>query len=177
MQNILFFYNNDEFLYLIDEIKKMYNINNFYILKTGERAKKTKYKNNNIYSYIKQLRNLNIKIAFIISESPFVNKMYFELNKLGINKVYTINGEYLPMLEQDKSLTELISEFTLDKPLIGYLETHLYNKCNLNCKGCTHFSNIDDTEFMTIEEYEKNISLLSKLYNINTFRLMEENHY
>lgn len=172
MQNILFFYNNDEFLYLIDELKKMYKINNYYILKTGERANKTKYKNNNIYSDIEQLKNLNIKIAFVISESPFVNKMYFELYKLGINKVYTINSEYLPMLDQNKLLAELISEFDFDKPLIGYLETHLYNKCNLNCKGCTHFSNIDDSEFMTLEEYENNISLLSKLYNINTFRLM-----
>ena len=172
MQNILFFYNNDEFLYLMDELKKMYKINNYYILKTGERANKTKYKNNNIYSDIEQLKNLNIKIAFVISESPFVNKMHFELYKLGINKVYTINSEYLPMLDQNKLLAELISEFDFDKPLIGYLETHLYNKCNLNCKGCTHFSNIDDSEFMTLEEYENNISLLSKLYNINTFRLM-----
>lgn len=172
MQNILFYYNNDDSLYLIEKIKKMYKISSYYILKTGERAKKIKYKKNNIYDDIKQLKDFNIKVAFIISESPFVNKMYYELYDLGIRNVYTINSEYLPMLNQNKTLKDLITKFDFEKPLIGYLETHLYNKCNLNCKGCTHFSNIDDTEFMNIEEYENNISLLSKLYNINTFRLM-----
>lgn len=172
MQNVLFYYNNDEFLYLIEEIKKIYKISNYYILKTGERAKKIKYKKNNIYCDIKQLNDLNIEVAFVISESPFVNKINYELYNIGIRQVYTINSEYLSMLNQNKTLKDLITKFDLKKPLIGYLETHLFNKCNLNCKGCTHFSNIDDTEFMTIKEYEKNISLLSKLYNINTFRLM-----
>lgn len=32
----------------------------------------------------------------------------------------------------------------INKPVIPYLETHIMDSCNLNCKGCTHFPNLFD---------------------------------
>lgn len=173
MNHVLIYYNNDDLLYLIEELKEIYKFKNYTILKTGERANSNHYCEVNIFDSINQLNKINFDCAFVISESPFVNKMYFELHELGISKVYTINSEYLSLLDKSESIEKIIKYFDLqEKALIGYLETHLFNECNLNCKGCTHFSNIDDSSFMDIKKYEKNISKLSKLFNINTFRLM-----
>ena len=173
MKHALIYYNNDDLLYLIKELKRIYKFKHYTILKTGERAKSNHYYEADILGSINQLNNINFDCAFVISESPFVNKMYYELHELGISKVYTINSEYLSLLDKSESIEKIITCFDLqEKALIGYLETHLFNKCNLNCKGCTHFLNIYDSSFMDTKKYEKNISKLSKLYNINTFRLM-----
>ena len=169
MKKILIYYNNDSFLYLIDELIKQFGIEEYSIVRTGERAIKERYNDVEIIKDINMIGKNQYDTAYVISESPFVNKMYYELHKIGVKKVYTINTEYLTT----SKLENIISEFDMtEKPLIGYIETHLYNQCNLNCKGCTHFSNIDKTPFMSLEQYEQNIKKLSELYNINTFRLM-----
>lgn len=43
-------------------------------------------------------------------------------------------------------------------------EVHLTEHCNLNCKGCFHFSNIAEPEFLDILEYEKDLHRLSALF-------------
>ena len=43
-------------------------------------------------------------------------------------------------------------------------EVHLVEHCNLNCKGCFHFSNIAEPEFLDINEYKKDVRRLSLLY-------------
>lgn len=58
---------------------------------------------------------------------------------------------------------------------LGYLETHIINKCNLNCKGCSHFSNIVDEEdsVVDINVFERDFWRLSELFDhIFTIRLM-----
>lgn len=43
-------------------------------------------------------------------------------------------------------------------------EVHLTEHCNLNCKGCFHFSNIAEPEYLNIEEYRKDAERLSFLF-------------
>lgn len=43
-------------------------------------------------------------------------------------------------------------------PLIEY---HLTNHCNLNCKGCAHFAPIAQPWFANIEDYKRDMSMLS----------------
>jgi ABC-2 type transport system ATP-binding protein len=42
-------------------------------------------------------------------------------------------------------------------------EIHLTEHCNLNCKGCFHFSCIAEEEYLTKEEFERDISRISEL--------------
>jgi len=59
------------------------------------------------------------------------------------------------------------------KPELRYLETHLADHCNLNCKGCSHFSPIARKELADVRQYEKDIHRLSRLFrNIRRIRLM-----
>ncbi|MDR0526896.1 MAG: radical SAM protein [Spirochaetaceae bacterium] len=50
------------------------------------------------------------------------------------------------------------------------VEFHVVEHCNLNCKGCNHFSPLAGEEFLPLENFEKDIKRLSeitkKLYQI-----------
>ena len=44
-------------------------------------------------------------------------------------------------------------------------EVQLAEHCNLNCKGCDHFSPIAKPEFLDLEEYERDLSRLAELFD------------
>ncbi len=59
------------------------------------------------------------------------------------------------------------------KPVLPYLEMHVVDHCNLNCKGCSHFSPIADELFTDIDEFTNDLQQLSQLFsNIKVIRLM-----
>ena len=43
-------------------------------------------------------------------------------------------------------------------------EIHLTEHCNLNCKYCSHFSPLANEEYLSLEEYERDLSRLSHLF-------------
>jgi len=43
------------------------------------------------------------------------------------------------------------------------LEVHITEHCNLNCKGCNHFSSLAREEYLEPADYEKDIARLSQL--------------
>jgi hypothetical protein len=56
---------------------------------------------------------------------------------------------------------------------LPYLETHLVDHCNLNCKGCFHFSPISKPFFADGDQMERDIRRLSELFdNITVFRFL-----
>lgn len=67
--------------------------------------------------------------------------------------------------------SKMIQLFT--KPELSYLELHLTDHCNLNCKGCGHFSPLADKWFADISVFEKDMQRLAQLFsNITDMRLM-----
>ena len=81
------------------------------------------------------------------------------------------------MKEREKELIERINELEnrlddYEKKFIKYqpktllrYEVNLVEHCNLNCKGCYHFSALADEEYLSLEEYEKDCKRLSELYD------------
>lgn len=56
---------------------------------------------------------------------------------------------------------------------LPYLETHLVDHCNLNCKGCFHLSPISKPFFADSDLLERDILRLSELFdNITVFRFL-----
>ena len=51
------------------------------------------------------------------------------------------------------------------KPYLDYIEFHLADHCNLNCKGCGHFAPLADQEFPDLERYKNDLSQLKKLFS------------
>lgn len=58
-------------------------------------------------------------------------------------------------------------------PVLDYIETHLVDHCNLNCKGCSHFCNLAQKKFADVDDMKRSFVQLSKLFsNIKVIRLM-----
>ncbi|MDR1159509.1 MAG: radical SAM protein, partial [Syntrophomonadaceae bacterium] len=52
-------------------------------------------------------------------------------------------------------------------------EVHITEHCNLNCKGCGHFSSLADEEFLDPASFEKDCACISKLSNkLSLIRLL-----
>ena len=69
------------------------------------------------------------------------------------------------------SMTPIAKRFS--KPTLTYLETHLTDHCNLNCKGCGHFCPVADEWYADISQHRRDLKRLAQLFaNIATIRLM-----
>lgn len=56
---------------------------------------------------------------------------------------------------------------------LKYLEIHLVDHCNLNCKGCGHFSPLSPPTFLSVSEFEDDLKQLRKqIKKIEQLRLM-----
>lgn len=62
---------------------------------------------------------------------------------------------------------------TIPRVMLDY-EVQLVEHCNLNCKGCSHFSPLCSEELLDINEYKKDCERLSYLFNkkANFIKLM-----
>lgn len=52
------------------------------------------------------------------------------------------------------------------------IECHITDHCNLNCRGCSHFSNISPEKYKNIEEFEKELACLSNKLLIDELKLL-----
>lgn len=77
------------------------------------------------------------------------------------------NNSQLHPFEELYSKTRLsaheMKEKLIPKDFIPILEVHLVEHCNLNCSGCSHFSNLAEKQFTDINVFEKDLKLLSEL--------------
>lgn len=56
---------------------------------------------------------------------------------------------------------------------LPYLEFHLTDHCNLNCKGCAHYSPMASDHYADLYQLEKDLQRLAQLFrNIRLIRLM-----
>ena len=60
----------------------------------------------------------------------------------------------------------------INKPRLNYIEHDIVSHCNLNCNGCTHFSPLANPWFEDIDDFRNDFTQLSRLFNINTIRIM-----
>jgi organic radical activating enzyme len=72
-----------------------------------------------------------------------------------------------------KKILEKIERLVGVKPPLLYLEFHLADHCNLNCKGCGHFSPIAEKKFADLNDYKRDMKQLQRLFsNIRVIVLM-----
>lgn len=66
----------------------------------------------------------------------------------------------IPILAEIKPFLERL----ICGPILEHLEFHVVEHCNLNCKGCSHFSNITDEKFTDCNLIEKRLARMSQLF-------------
>lgn len=77
-------------------------------------------------------------------------------------------------LKPNQTFIECIYMIDINKPQLSYLEYEVSGHCNLNCKGCTHFSNLEKKEiFGNIDNFSQDIKRLKELFRgIKIIRLL-----
>ena len=99
--------------------------------------------------------------------------MILKLEKL-LGRCRPIVVIYLKLLHLFSCSDDFLRKLLGKKPVLYRLEYHAADHCNLNCKGCFHFSNlVESKEFPSLEQFRLDINKLSGLFdNIGILRLM-----
>ena len=131
---------------------------------------------NNIPTYyvenIKEIDKNNSNI--IIAKKPmFMGSAIDYLRKNNFKNIYAVNEEIFFSEQITKEeLLKFFDRIDLEKPFLNYLEINIVDQCNLNCKGCAHFSNICDDKFVSLDKYKSDLEMIAKKFYLYNFRLL-----
>jgi len=119
--------------------------------------------------------DLDCGVNIIIAKKPmFLGSAIQYLKEKGYNNVFWVREEIF--FEKIKTLEDLHSFLVMldlnRKPILNYLETNITDHCNLNCKGCSHFSNICKSSFINVIDLEKDLDKINKHFTLLCFRLL-----
>lgn len=115
-----------------------------------------------------------ILIAFINGIELFMN-IYQKPYRIGVlrNKFFNGKREFCLHWMEDPCLLWNDSEWLINKPMLHKLETNIVDGCNLNCRGCSHFSNLfsqqDKIPFAT---YRKDLKKIADNLYIDQFNML-----
>lgn len=72
----------------------------------------------------------------------------------------------ISMVSRDPALVTWFRRVVLRrKPVLFHFEIHITDHCNLNCKGCAHFSNLCPPTFADLGEFEADMRGMARLFS------------
>lgn len=116
-------------------------------------------------------------MVLLSSDIRYLSLEYNSLLDAGIpeDSIYAVPS-YLYSKENivEEDIRAIFTPYNQLKPQLYYLELHAADHCNLNCKGCTHFSNIvKKPKFPDLKELSKDLERMSQLFqNIEYIRIL-----
>jgi organic radical activating enzyme len=115
-------------------------------------------------------------VIICIAEHKEVVRIIHNMKNIGVKDVYVMSPEKInTRIVKDNMLDKSALPYvnTDVKPYLPYVEFHLADHCNLNCKGCAHYSNLlEKPVFLGVESFQNDFEQLSKLYTIGKIRLL-----
>ena len=104
--------------------------------------------------------NPEIDNIFITKKPIIIGDTIEYLRNIVFKKINIVDERVLYFdSESYEQLKSYIDSIDLSLPFLNYLETNVVDRCNLNCKGCAHFSNIYDNNYVDLVYYERDIKL------------------
>lgn len=99
------------------------------------------------------------EIVLQLSEASFPGNVY------GVKKVKH---------DTEEGLMEYVYTIDINKPRLSYIEYEVAGNCNLKCKGCTHYSNMETRQiFGNLENFKSDLKRLKQLFwGIKIIRLL-----
>ena len=143
-----------------------FNISTDGYLKLGDPTKSTE---DTIYVDDSTTIDRNSTI-FITKKAIIMGETIDFLRRNNFRNIYVFDEELLT--EESKTKEELFSytrKIDLEKPFINYLEVNVVDQCNLNCKGCAHFSNICNNNMLDIDKYSTDLDKIAKHFDVYYF--------
>ena len=124
--------------------------------------------------YTEEIKKIDRLSNIIITKKPMIMGETIEfLRNSGYLNVYTISEDVL--FEEQETIEELskyIDYIDFNKPFLNYLEMNVVDQCNLNCKGCAHFSNICNNNFVSVDSFKSDLQMVSEKFNLYNFRIL-----
>lgn len=110
----------------------------------------------------------------IIAKQPMIMGETIEyLRKNRFNKVYIANERLIQSNDiNGDNIANYFDIIDLKTPFLNYLETNIVDHCNLNCKGCAHFSNISPIKFVFLDKYINDLKEISSKFYLYYFRIL-----
>lgn len=139
---------------IVDDIKQYTNNKNEY----EKITKKLKEKFNKIYDFDKFIDNLK----------RYYEGKYDFYPKYGLKDIFDTSLMDRP----PRAVPDYGKKVKYNLPYVPYIETHLCDHCNLNCKGCGHCCPLAPESFTDFEQYEKDINELATKISLGKIRLM-----
>lgn len=105
-------------------------------------------------------------VVITVFESRVRNQILTQLKEL---KIYNISFVHTYPFQNQKYLKkdDLKWYNTEADPIVTYLDVQLADNCNLNCKGCSHFSNLfKEDSFCDLETYKRDLKRISEKTNL-----------
>ncbi len=115
-----------------------------------------------------------ILVAFVDSIERYKDIVVSDCVQYGFVKNRVLNaGLHLQDdLRTDRNIVWNDAEY-LDKPILRSLETNVVDYCNLNCRGCSHFSNLfSKNEEVPFEIFCRDLNQISEHVYVNNFNLL-----
>lgn len=115
-----------------------------------------------------------VLIAFVNSMLNIKELKGQKIKKFGIvsDLVYRYGTMLSDNILEDRQIV-WADDINDNLPVLSLLETNVVDYCNLNCKGCSHFSNIfPKGSKVAFETFEKDVCRLSHEVNIMQFNLL-----
>lgn len=97
-----------------------------------------------------------------------------EIDKAGVIRgyVYKLNKKLSGNLLEDSNILWL-KNIESDRPFMDHLETNIMDSCNLNCKGCSHFSNLfTQDDHIPFEQFCNDLEKIAEHAWINRLYLL-----
>ena len=105
-----------------------------------------------------------IKISascFVVASIWHGKQMKKQLLEHGINEGRIVDDFPIEVIEEERRRNEQLHT-SVKK---GYrIEVNIVKHCNLNCKGCDHFSPVSEPDFMPLDVFEKDMKELNRLF-------------
>ncbi len=88
--------------------------------------------------------------------------------------IFKLKSDFASKLQQVEDLSMKRVRKTTSAASIDIIEVHIVEHCNLNCKGCLHFSPLAREEYLDIKEYKRDLLRLHELTNgnVSTFNIL-----
>lgn len=110
------------------------------------------------------IKRTNINFDIVISVGYIADCVMKQLKELNVtNNVYLV-PEYVYKFKWNHEDMPFMISMDISKPRMPYLECKIVEHCNLKCNGCSTCSNISETNYMEIEEFEQNLVCLRRLF-------------
>lgn len=122
---------------------------------------------------VSEIQEKDTNIVITIKDRYSAGEVYNRLKRIGINHIYWYNGEDSRKLNGDFLQEECIDCSSWGECVLPKVEMHIADHCNLNCKGCTHFSPIFGKELPDFEARIRDVKLLKeKIPHILIFSIL-----